>query len=102
MVSDIQVEVVYALPDKQYLRPVRLPEGSTVLQAIQSSGILTIRPDIDLNSNKVGIFSRTVKLQDILQTGDRVEIYRPLLADPKELRRLRAERAAAKKSNPNK
>lgn len=100
--SDIQVEVVYALPDKQYLRPVRLPECSTVLQAIQSSGILEIRPDIDLNSNKVGIFSRAVKLQDTLETGDRVEIYRPLLADPKELRRLRAERAAAKKSNQTK
>lgn len=98
--SDIQVEVVYALPEKQYTRPITLPAGSTVEQAILACGILDIRPDIDLRTNKVGIFSRAVKLQDSLHSGDRVEIYRPLLADPKELRRLRAERSAAKKKSP--
>ncbi|MCL2893116.1 RnfH family protein [Brenneria tiliae] len=90
---DIRVEVVYALPERQYLRTVTLAEGSSVEQAIAASGLLELRADIDLQTNKVGIYSRTVKLSDILNDGDRVEIYRPLIADPKELRRQRAERA---------
>lgn len=94
---DISVEVVYALPDKQYLRAVTLEEGATVEQAIKASGLLSLRKDIDLNSNKVGIYSRPVKLADAVQDGDRIEIYRPLIADPKELRRQRAERSAEKK-----
>ncbi|MBY4888845.1 RnfH family protein [Pantoea sp. DY-15] len=94
---DISVEVVYALPDKQYLRAVTLEEGATVEQAIKASGLLSLRKDIDLNSNKVGIYSRPVKLGDVVQDGDRIEIYRPLIADPKELRRQRAERSAEKK-----
>ncbi|MBB3304552.1 MULTISPECIES: RnfH family protein [unclassified Enterobacter] len=94
---DISVEVVYALPDKQYLRAVTLKEGATVEQAIKASGLLSLRKDIDLNSNKVGIYSRPVKLADVVQDGDRIEIYRPLIADPKELRRQRAERSAEKK-----
>lgn len=94
---EISVEVVYALPEKQYQRVVTLEEGSTVEQAIVASGLLELRRDIDLSRNKVGIFSRTVKLSDTLQEGDRVEIYRPLIADPKELRRQRAERSASGK-----
>lgn len=90
---EIRVEVVYALPDKQYLRQVALEEGSTLEQAIQASGLLALRRDIDLSKNKVGIFSRPAKLDDVIQEGDRVEIYRPLLIDPKALRRQRAERA---------
>jgi putative ubiquitin-RnfH superfamily antitoxin RatB of RatAB toxin-antitoxin module len=92
----IQVEVAYALPEKQYLRQVSLPEGSTVEQAIIASGLLTLRTDIDLKKNKTGIYSRSVKLTDEVHEGDRVEIYRPLIADPKELRRQRAERSAQK------
>jgi len=95
-VPEISVEVVYALPDKQYLRSVKLDEGATVEQAIKASGLLSLRKDIDLSSNKVGVFSRPVKLGDVLQDGDRVEIYRPLIADPKELRRQRAERSGSK------
>lgn len=94
---DISVEVVYALPEKQYQRVVTLEEGSTVEQAIRASGLLELRRDIDLSRNKVGVFSRPVKLGDTLQEGDRVEIYRPLIADPKELRRQRAERSASAK-----
>ncbi|WP_145555033.1 RnfH family protein [Yersinia canariae] len=90
---DIRVEVVYALPERQYLRTVFLEAGSTVEEAIRASGLLELRPDIDLVNNKVGVYSRTVKLADKLNDGDRVEIYRPLLADPKELRRQRAEQA---------
>jgi len=92
-VPDINVEVVYALPERQYLRRIKLSEGANVEQAIQQSGLLALRTEIDLTKNKVGIYSRTVKLSDKVYDGDRVEIYRPLLADPKELRRLRAERA---------
>lgn len=96
MSPEIKVEVVYALPEKQYLLKVRLAQGSTVEQAIAASGILELRTDIDLAKNKVGIFSRPVKLTDTVNDGDRVEIYRPLIADPKELRRQRAEKAAQK------
>ncbi|KAA8997766.1 RnfH family protein [Affinibrenneria salicis] len=90
---DVRVEVVYALPERQYLRTVTLPHGSSVEQAILASGLLELRRDIDLRKNKVGIFSRAVKLDDEVNDGDRVEIYRPLIADPKELRRQRAERS---------
>ncbi|CAH6661813.1 RnfH family protein [Pseudocitrobacter vendiensis] len=96
MPGKIVVEVAYALPQKQYLQRVTLEEGATVEQAILASGILTLRDDIDLAKNKVGIYSRPVKLQDAVQDGDRVEIYRPLIADPKELRRQRAEKSAGK------
>ncbi len=90
---EIRVEVVYALPERQYLYQLTLAEGSTLKYAIDVSGILALRPEIDLGKNKVGIFSRPAALDDILNDGDRVEIYRPLLMDPKELRRHRAERA---------
>ncbi|CND10431.1 RnfH family protein [Yersinia alsatica] len=90
---DIRVEVVYALPERQYLRTVSLAAGSTVEDAINASGLLELRSDIDLTENKVGVYSRPVKLGDKVNDGDRVEIYRPLIADPKELRRQRAEQA---------
>ena len=96
MSRDITVEVVYALPEKQYLLKVSVAEGSTVEQVISASGILVLRTDIDLAKNKVGIFSRPVKLTDTVNDGERVEIYRPLIADPKELRRQRAEKSAQK------
>jgi putative ubiquitin-RnfH superfamily antitoxin RatB of RatAB toxin-antitoxin module len=92
-VPDIRVEVVYALPERQYLRTVTLAQGSSVEQAIRASGLLELRSEIDLAANKVGIYSRPAKLGDEVNDGDRVEIYRPLIADPKELRRQRAERA---------
>lgn len=96
MPGKVVVEVAYALPQKQYLQRVTLEEGATVEQAILASSILALRDDIDLAKNKVGIYSRPVKLQDVVQDGDRVEIYRPLIADPKELRRQRAEKSAGK------
>lgn len=96
MPAKIAVEVAYALPEKQYLRRVTLEEGATVEQAIAASGLLALRTDIDLAKNKVGVYSRPVKLTDVLSDGDRVEIYRPLIADPKELRRQRAEKVAKK------
>lgn len=87
----ITVEVVYALPLQQPLLHVQLAEGATVEDAIRTSGVLEAFPDIDLAKNKVGIFSKLVKLDETVRDRDRVEIYRPLIADPKEVRRKRAE-----------
>ncbi|TDQ17692.1 hypothetical protein EDF75_5334 [Raoultella sp. BIGb0149] len=92
MSAKIVVEVAYALPEKQYLQSVKLEAGATVEQAIIASGLLALRDDIDLAKNKLGIYSRPAKLHDEVHDGDRVEIYRPLIADPKELRRQRAEK----------
>ena len=96
MSGKIAVEVAYALPERQYLQRVKLQEGATVEEAIRASGLLELRTDIDLAKNKVGIYSRPAKLSDIVHDGDRVEIYRPLIADPKELRRHRAAKSANK------
>ena len=89
--AEIHVEVIYALPDRQPLLNVRLADGATVEDAIRSSGVLDAFPEIDLVKNKVGIFSKLVKLDEKVRERDRVEIYRPLIADPKEVRRKRAE-----------
>jgi putative ubiquitin-RnfH superfamily antitoxin RatB of RatAB toxin-antitoxin module len=89
--DDIQVEVIYALPEQQPLLKVRLAEGATVADAIRASGLLEVFPEIDLTKNKVGIFSKLVKPDEKVRDKDRVEIYRPLIADPKEVRRKRAE-----------
>jgi putative ubiquitin-RnfH superfamily antitoxin RatB of RatAB toxin-antitoxin module len=89
--DDIHVEVIYALPAQQPLLKVRLAEGATVEDAIRASGVLEDFPEIDLAKNKVGIFSKLVKLDEKVRDRDRVEIYRPLIADPKEVRRKRAE-----------
>ncbi len=93
MAEQMNVEVVYALPKRQSLLTVNLPVGSTIRQAIERSGILSTYAEIDLTVNKVGIWSRTAKLDDVLVAGDRVEIYRPLIADPKDMRKKRAEKA---------
>lgn len=87
----IAVEVVYALPHEQPMLRLNLPDGATVEDAIRQSGVLEAHPEIDLARNKVGIFSKLVKLDEKLRDKDRVEIYRPLIADPKEVRRKRAE-----------
>jgi putative ubiquitin-RnfH superfamily antitoxin RatB of RatAB toxin-antitoxin module len=95
--SDITVQVCYATPERQVLNEVTLPVGSTVAAAIESSGILGLFSDIDLDTNDVGVFSERRKLTDVLQDGDRVEIYRPLIADPKEARRRRAGKNTARR-----
>lgn len=86
----ITVDVVYALVAKQYRIRVDLPAGSTLRQAIEASGMPGCLPAIDLEVNKVGIFGALRRPDDLLSDGDRVEIYRPLVADPKEARRRRA------------
>lgn len=92
-IQRITIEVAYALPEKQSLLQLQVVQGSTVEQAIEKSGILVSHPEIDLSENKVGIWSKTCKLNAELKDGDRIEIYRPLIADPKEVRKRRAERA---------
>ena len=87
----INVEVLYALPHEQTLLSVDVAQGTTLADAVKISGMLERYPDIDLTSNKVGIFGKLSKQDVVLRDKDRVEIYRPLLADPKEVRRKRAE-----------
>ncbi len=91
--AKIQVEVVYGIPSKQELLLISVDDGTTIEQAISASGILDTFPEIDLSKNKVGIWNRTAKLTDKLKDLDRIEIYRPLIADPKEVRKRRAEKA---------
>jgi putative ubiquitin-RnfH superfamily antitoxin RatB of RatAB toxin-antitoxin module len=91
--QQISLEVVYGTPEKQALLEVVVEQGTTVEQAILASGIVKRFPDINLEILKVGIWNRTCKLTDIPKKGDRIEIYRPLIADPKEARRRRAEKA---------
>lgn len=91
MSGKIDIEVIYALPDEQILFRQTLPEGITAGDAIRLSGILEKYPEIDLNSNKLGVFGKLAKPDTVLRDKDRVEIYRPLIADPKEVRRKRAE-----------
>ena len=89
-VDRIKVEVAYALPEEQAVIPLEVAVGTTVQQAIERSGILQRFMEIDLKSNKVGVFGKLTKLDTVLRANDRVEIYRPLIADPKEVRRQRA------------
>jgi uncharacterized protein len=91
MSETINIEVVYALPQEQLLLKLQLPDGSTVQDAIRSSGVLDKHPEIDIAKNKFGIFGKLTKVDAPLRDRDRVEIYRPLIADPKEIRRKRAE-----------
>ena len=88
--EQIQVEVIYALPQRSWAIPVTLDAGSTLQQAIVCSGILEQCPEIDLASSRVGIYGKLQGLDTVLRAGDRVEIYRSLRVDPKEARRKRA------------
>ncbi|EKO3558607.1 RnfH family protein [Vibrio metschnikovii] len=98
----IHVEVVYALPHEQRVMTLVVNRHMTVEEIIQTSGILSLYPEIDLSKNKVGVFSRNVKLDATVRDHDRIEIYRPLLADPKDIRRKRAEQAKLASSSATK
>jgi putative ubiquitin-RnfH superfamily antitoxin RatB of RatAB toxin-antitoxin module len=97
MAEMINVDVCYALPEKQLLIKVKLPEGSTLQQALEASGVLVKHPEIDLKKNKFGVFAKLSKVDTVLRDRDRVEIYRPLIADPKEVRKQRAAEGKAMK-----
>jgi uncharacterized protein len=90
MAEMLKVEVCYALPEKQVMIPVSLPEGATLLQAVEASGILEKYSEIDPAKNKFGIYAKLSRPDTPLRDRDRVEIYRPLIADPKEVRKQRA------------
>ena len=94
----INVEVAYGLDNKQALLELQVSEGTTALQAAQQSGITGKFEGIDLENSKLGIFSKVVAPSQVLRDGDRVEIYRPLIADPKEVRKARAARAKERRS----
>lgn len=91
MSDKINIEVVYALPNEQTLLKQSVPAGTTVVEAIKVCGVLEKYPEIDLANNKLGIFGKLTKADAVLRDKDRIEIYRPLIADPKEVRRKRAE-----------
>jgi len=91
MPNEIMVEVAYALPEKQLIIPIKIEFNSTVEQAIVKSKIQEKFEEIDLSNNDVGIFGKLTSLDAKLRDKDRIEIYRPLIADPKEIRRKKAQ-----------
>lgn len=91
----MKVGVVYAKPERQVWLHVELPEGSTVKDAIERSGVLGQFPDIDLGVQKVGVFGKVTELDAVLEDGARVEIYRPITCDPKTVKRRARPEAAA-------
>lgn len=93
----LTIEVIYALPHEQRLLSTQVAEGATVEDGIKQSGILERYPELDLAQVKLGIFSKGTTLKAKLRDRDRVEIYRPLIADPKEVRKRRAAEGKAKK-----
>jgi putative ubiquitin-RnfH superfamily antitoxin RatB of RatAB toxin-antitoxin module len=94
----IEVEVAYALPEKQKIYALLVEKGTTALEAARRTLLTEDFEGVDLDNSKMGIFGQTIKspAEHVLSTGDRVEVYRSLIADPKEVRRKRAEKAAAK------
>jgi len=97
MGESINIEVLYALPHAQTLLKLQARANATVDEALKLSGVLEKHPEIDLAKNKLGIYGKLSKLDAVLRDRDRVEIYRPLIADPKEVRRQRAEQGKAMK-----
>ena len=92
-IDKITIEVVYGIPQKQNILTLTVDAGTSVEQAIIESGIISLYPEIDLTVNKVGVWNRTVKLSETLNELDRIEVYRPLIADPKDVSKRRAEKA---------
>lgn len=88
--ESIKIEVVYAQAERQEVVPLTLPAGAIVLQAVEASGLPMKYPEIDLAKGKFGIYSKLARPDVVLRDRDRVEIYRPLIADPKEVRKQRA------------
>lgn len=92
------IEVAYALETKQTLLALEVDEDTTLKQAVEVSGILETYPQIDLSTDKTGIFGKVAKLDTVLREKDRVEVYRPLIADPKKVRKERAAQGKAMRS----
>lgn len=97
MSEKISVEVAYALPEQQKIVALEVEEGATAMEAAMASGIERFFPGLDVASSDMGVFGKSVKPNKyVMQEGDRVEIYRPLIADPKESRKARAAKAKDK------
>lgn len=103
----ITIEVAYARPDKQKIIELLVEPGTTAFQAAERSGIVRIFPEINLEEAKMGLFGQALGTKGLkppkeheVQPGDRVEIYRPLIADPKEARRKRAQKKQAQQAEP--
>ena len=96
--DSLHIQVCYARPDRQFLLDLNVAPGTTILQAIEDSGIVQQAPEIDVSVMRVGIYGKLKALDTALREHDRVEIYRPLIADPKETRRRRARHNEEKKS----
>lgn len=95
----ITVEVAYALAEKQQIIALEVAEGTTAAEAAEQSGITKSFPEIDLAKVNMGIFGKAIKpAKHVMQAGERVEIYRALIADPKEARKKRAEKVKARKA----
>lgn len=91
--NKIRIEVAYASQQEQKLISLSVPAGTTIAAAIEQSGIVDLFPEIDMTKNKVGVFSQMRSLDELVNDGDRIEIYRPLIIDPKEARRAKAKKA---------
>jgi putative ubiquitin-RnfH superfamily antitoxin RatB of RatAB toxin-antitoxin module len=96
--AEMHVQLCYARPDRQFLLDLTVAPGTTILQAIERSGIVRQAPEIDVSVMRVGIYGKLKALDTVLREHDRVEIYRALIADPKETRRRRAAHKDEKKS----
>lgn len=96
--ASIHIQICYARPGQQFLLEQTVPVGTTIQQAIQNSGIIQQAPEIDVSVWRVGIYGKLKTLDTVLREHDRVEIYRPLIADPKDTRRKRADHKAVKKT----
>ena len=97
VVETINIEIAYATPDNQIIKAMNVDVGTTAEMAIAQSDFLGRFPEINLEDNKIGIFGKVIKKDAVLKEGNRIEIYRPLIADPKEIRRQRAEEGKAMK-----
>lgn len=97
MSEQIQIEIVYAQQKIQTVIPMKVTDDTTVIQALEQSGISLKHPEIDIKTAKVGVYGKISKPDTLLRNHDRIEIYRPLIADPKEVRKKRAEEGKAMK-----
>jgi uncharacterized protein len=98
--ESIAVSVVYGLPERQWLLRLRVPDGCLVADAVELSGIRERIPDADIDLKRVGIFGKPCAADTRLRDGDRIELYRALLCDPKEVRRQRADMERRAPANP--
>ncbi len=94
MVDGLQIEVSYAEPGRVFLRALTVAPGTTIAEAIERSGLLAEVAGIDLATQPVGLYGKKKPLDTVLRAHDRIEVYRPLVADPKDSRRKRAEKKA--------